>query len=164
MNQKKYNYKYGMKRPYHTVYALVDPNNRDVPRYIGYTNGEALWRFGRHLGECWGLDSMKVSNLKQRWVRGLCSVGVVPEPIVLYRSKNARRAAEVESFLIKKFWKCLVNGGLTLSESNYKEISNSPIGKTAIRNIKKIFPKFDMRKNYCLEDTYSGILKDTGYA
>ena len=37
---KKYDYTYGMERPVYTIYTLVDPKYKDIPRYIGFTEGD----------------------------------------------------------------------------------------------------------------------------
>jgi hypothetical protein len=160
---EKYNYTYGMKRPWYTIYALVDPKYPDVPRYIGFTDGDIAWRLGRHLGETWGLDSQKELNLKQRWIRALVGNGRMPESIVLYRTNEFDKAILAESVLIKYLWSGITNTK-SCGEEKYKKRKNSKEGKLVIENLHKKYKKIDSKYNRIeLSTIYPGILRGTGY-
>tara|TARA_Y100000592_G_scaffold56379_1_gene88568 strand:+ start:426 stop:911 length:486 start_codon:yes stop_codon:yes gene_type:complete len=158
-----YNYTYGMQRPYYTIYALVDPKYPDVPRYIGLTDGNPVWRLGRHLGETWGLDSQREVNLKQRWIRAIVGKGRIPEVKAIYQTKDVDRANLAESILIKYLWDGVTNAS-SIGDKTYKKRKNSRDGKLVLERIHKKYKNLDPKfKDKSLPRIYPGIFKGTRY-
>ena len=160
---EKYNYIYGMKRPWYTIYALVDPQYPDVPRYIGFTDGNPVWRLGSHLGETWGLDSQKEANLKQRWIRAIVGKGRVPKVKIIYQTKDGERATIAESILINYLFKGITNA-TSIGDKTYKKRVNTKDGKLVLERVHKKYKKLDPKfKDISLPDVYPGIFKGTRY-
>ena len=160
----KYDFTYGMARPYYTVYCLCDPKYQDVPRYIGVTDGNSVWRLGRHLGETWGLESQNKKNLKQRWIRAIISKGRMPMVKTIYETTSRDKAWKAESVLIKYLYGGLTNGLCNIGEKTYKKRKNSNDGKLILERIHKKYKNLDPNyKSIELGKVYPGILKGTGY-
>ena len=160
----KYDFTYGMARPHHTVYCLYDPKYQDVPRYVGVTDGNPVWRLGRHLGETWGLDSQKEKNLKQRWIRAIISKGRMPNVKTIYETASRDNAWKAESVLITYLWKGLTNGAGVCGEKTYKKRKNSNDGKLVLESIHKKYKNLDPNyKGIELGKVYPGIFEGTGY-
>jgi hypothetical protein len=156
---KKYDYTYGMERPVYTIYTLVDPKYKDIPRYIGFTDGDVVWRLGRHLGETWGKDSMNKENLKQKWIRGLRSHNRIPKSIVLYQTVDWDDGILAESVLINLLWKGTTNT-VQLSDKLYKKRLRTKTGRLVVKLLNEKFKNIDYKyKGINLENIYPGILK-----
>ena len=145
-----YLYRYDRKHSY--VYALVDPRDGS-PRYIGYTDANPQFRLGRHYGETWGEDSKKEVNLKQRWIRGLESVGTGVGVVTIFEGASAE-ARDIESALINKYWNWITNGGVGKDDTNI----DGTIRKKALRVFRSRFP--NMKTYKTLRKSYPGLIID----
>ena len=134
-------YNRGMKRLQATVsiYALFDPRNPDVIRYVGKTSKSIEFRRTRHVGEA----RRGLQNHRGNWIRSLLSEGVIPSVRLLSEVPTAEWQ-EGERYFISLYRDTLVNGtdggeGLeNPSDETRKKMSDANKGKPTPEHVRKI--------------------------
>lgn len=96
-------------RDFRTIYALIDSEQPMVPRYFGQTGVGDEYRIAKHISESLGHER-SASSLKQRWLRGVLSLGRQPEIKVIYSSTNPKYDyLDMEAALIHRYWPYISN-------------------------------------------------------
>ena len=116
-----------MKKPLHTIYALIDPTDYK-PFYVGRTNRLDL-RYEQH---CNPEDSDKSARAVK--IREIISTGKQPQLVALERTTSAVSAIKREMYWIVIFKK---SGGIKLTNrenqkwfiEQYEEIASKAISK-----------------------------------
>ena len=80
------------------LYALVDPRNKHVYRYLGITNNPDF-RLWKHVDESRKFNT----SHKHAWIRSLLKVGLEPDMIVLERVSTQKEVKELEKSAIKHY-------------------------------------------------------------
>jgi hypothetical protein len=148
------------------IYCLIDPLTLKV-RYIGRTTKSILkHRLTEHV--CKSINKHKYSNYpkthKENWISFLHDKGLVPIIRQLITVEGWKESYIVESFLINKYQKRLLNhldrgeGSISpVSENQRKRISNTLKRRYATGEIKKqgekTFYVYDEKGNFLFERT-----------
>lgn len=153
---------YGIRpddRDYHYLYALVDPKYPNVPRYIGETTINPRHRTARHVAECYG-HMKNENNLKQRWVRGINSLGREVGFIELFRERRSDSdIMNLESMMVHKYWDLISNGTLASKKKIALLESKKWLKKTFDEICEKNFPGVKGNdSNLYIRRTYPGII------
>jgi len=153
---------YGIRpddRDYHYLYALVDPKYPNVPRYFGETTINPRHRTARHVAECYG-HMKKEDNLKQRWVRGVNSLGREIGFIELFRERRIDSdIRKLESMMVHKYWDLVSNHQLINDKQIELLESKKYLKKTFDEICEKNFPDVkENSPNLRIRRTYPGII------
>jgi hypothetical protein len=132
--------------PAAVVYALFDPRDLYLPRYIGTTTRNPTRRMFEHLVESFDSPNRPVC----KWISGLYQEGFVPKVKVYQEISDASESSKLEKSWIRFFHPlgCLLNAvGTGVAGPNHK-VSESNRLKTIERNKRGWTPS--MRENWTL--------------
>lgn len=153
-------------RDFSTIYALIDPKYPAIPRYIGHSDSGVEYRMAKHITESLEGGKMRIVNLKQRWIRGLFSMGRQPQIKVIYSSMNPKYDVnDMEAHLINQYYQWSCNGTSRGDERIEHELKSTKVQKMVeflrvqVKKAGLLLPEeLDGKDN--LGKAYPGILPD----